>query len=170
MPDPTWTKISTTQTDGNIPFGWFFTHACVERNGQARIWFTWAGNTYLYTPRTNAWTRVLDAGAIGWRENFGTDHDTDNGLVWIGEGAADGQPVPPAGFQFIVHWNWSTHAYAAPARNFNSANCIMAFDPLRHKLYNFAGWQNRDLTVLTTSPLGTAWTYQSPTNPPNVTM
>src|SRR5262245_45827859 len=73
-----WTRIST----GTGAAGWYFSHAAVERSGAGRIWHTWNGGTWLFDPQANRWERVANANDVGWRENFGSDHDSDNGVIW----------------------------------------------------------------------------------------
>ena len=61
---------------------WGSSGACVERGGKGRIfhYFNWMN---IYDPVSNTWTK---GGVRGRRENYGSDHDTDNDIIWMSPG------------------------------------------------------------------------------------
>jgi hypothetical protein len=147
----TWTRIST----GSGAFGWYFSHAAVERNGAGRIWHTWNGFTYLFDPAANTWTSVATKNSIGWRENFGSDHDTDSGVVWIGPGA----PVAP-GWDGGLTYSLGEETYRRGG-GACSSNAVLVWDQTRKLLYCFAGWTTKPLHARSTRE-DARWALKNP--------
>jgi Divergent InlB B-repeat domain len=148
----TWQLLSR----GGGIFGWYFSHAAVERSGAGRIWHTWNGQTQLFDPATNTWSIISTKSSIGWRENFGSDHDADNGLVWIGPGA----PAGP-GWDGTLTYSLSQHLYVHTGVSGCGGTSVYAWDQVRKRLYCFAGWGNSNLYAKSTTPDG-PWRAMNP--------
>src|SRR5262245_27553572 len=88
-----WRKINVG-VGGSESFG--SSGACVERNGQGRI-FHYFDRMNIYDPVSNMWIRGK---ARGRRENYGSDHDTDNNVIWMSPGGPafdqNSRAFPPA--------------------------------------------------------------------------
>jgi hypothetical protein len=134
----------------------------VERTGAGRIWHTWKGATYLYDPTRNLWDVVAGATNIGWRENFGADHDTLNNVIWVGPGA----PNPPE-WAPLLTYSVASGTYRSTATYGCGANAVFAWDHMQNRLYCFGGWTFSPLAMKSTSPDG-PWTALNPggTRPP----
>jgi hypothetical protein len=148
----TWQQLST----GTGAFGWYFSHAAVERSGAGRIWHTWNGATFLYDPDANVWNEVATENTPGWRENFGSDHDAKNDVIWIGPGAPN-----PKEWASTLTYSLSGASYTATGTTGCGGNALLAWDATHDRLLCFGGWTFSELATRTTEPAA-EWTAVHP--------
>ena len=117
-----WGRLST----GSGAYGWYFSAAVVERSGAGRIWHTWKGVTYLYDPATEPWSVVAGATDIGWRENFGADHDARNNVIWVGPG-----PRSPGLGMALLTYALDDATYTYTGEFGCGGNAVFAWDQAR---------------------------------------
>ena len=134
--------------------GWYFSHATVLRT-TGQIWHAWGGKTYLYDAKANVWQPI--AGSIGSRENFGSDDDPTNGVVWVGPGA----PVMP-GQDGLLRYDLTSGSYVLTGP-VNGADAVYAWH--NDTLYTFGGYNPapaaQALRSKTTTPDG-PWQLRNP--------
>jgi hypothetical protein len=146
-----WRKINVGVSGSD---SWGSSGACVERNGQGRIfhYFNWMN---IYDPVSNTWTTGI---ARGRRENYGSDHDTDNGVIWMAPGA----PVADPALTGTVTYSVTTGAFKQ-AESAGGADAVYAWDQTRKVLYTFGGFDPtaQQLRAKTTTPNG-PWVDKNP--------
>lgn len=133
---------------------WGSSGACVERSGQGRIfhYFNWMN---IYDPGANMWSR---ASGRGRRENYGSDHDTDSGVIWMAPGA----PVSDPGLTGTVTYDIARGTFNQVATA-GGADAVYAWDQARKVLYTFGGFDSnvQQLRAKTTTPDG-PWVDKKP--------
>lgn len=164
MADPTWTKINVAQNPNvpapPMPIGWYFVDLTVKATAPATAFLHWNGIQFAYNPATNTWSRVTATNNIGWRENYGSVHDVDNGVLRLGSGTSG-----PPEWAGAIKYTLGDSQYTTDAPTGLGSTAILCMDPSRHLLHTFAGFNasNRDHKTRVTSPLAGSWSSSTPT-------
>jgi hypothetical protein len=147
---------------------WGSSGACVERGGQGRIfhYFNWMN---IYDPVSNMWTK----GAVrGRRENYGSDHDTDNDIIWMSPGGPafeqNNSAFPPVTANSrTLRYNPATDTFTAHTSSFGTLQSVLAWCRIRKVAYVFGGFIQGGvpLHAMSTNPPG-SWAPKNPAGTP----
>jgi hypothetical protein len=161
---PTWRLLAPS------PAGFGFSFAAVESEGQGRIFYTWAGQTWLFNSVTNVWEVQTTAHGPSWYENTGADYDPTNNIFWLGQGAPQGSVdgVPVNGHLFT--FDPATGIYVDKTLTERGGGCGMSAATVWHNNTLFCwgginGVYGSDLRRKITSPEG-PWVALAPANVP----
>jgi hypothetical protein len=162
---PTWRLLAGPHA------GFYFSHAAVESEGQGRIFHTWASVTWQFNPATNTWTQVIPVlHSPSWYENFGSDYDPTNNLVWMNQGTPQGQVDGTPVNSHVFTFDPATSTYVDRTLTEPGgcgANAATAWH--NNALFCWGGFGNNELKRKITSPNG-PWTQIAPANhPPSYT-